>query len=97
MVPDPYRQPRFFEKLISWLAETPSIGAEDTLFALAEQDPRFYKEHNWQSSAFKLGTESAAFRLAHPSECGIKGCLGNEPGYRPHGREYQPTLPGNLA
>lgn len=63
MVPDPYQQPRFFKELIDGLAETPSAGAEETLFALGKQDPRLYEDRDWQSAVWKTGTESAAVRL----------------------------------
>jgi hypothetical protein len=63
MVPEPHNHPRYFSELINRLGDTPSAGAEETLFALAEQDPRFYGEYDWRSAGCKIGTESAALRL----------------------------------
>jgi hypothetical protein len=62
-IPDAQRQPRLFEELVGGLAETPSEGGEEVLFKLAEEDPRFYQNHQWRAAALKLGTASAAHRL----------------------------------
>ena len=60
---DAQRAPRFLEGMVGGFAATPSAGAEETLFDLAEQDPRFYKNHQWRAAALKLGTVSSAHRL----------------------------------
>jgi hypothetical protein len=70
-MPDAQREPRFLEGMIDGLAQTPSAGAEAVLFKLAEQDPRFYENHQWQAAAFKLGTISSAHRLIELTEKGV--------------------------
>jgi hypothetical protein len=62
-MPDAQREPRFLEGMVGGFATTPSVGAEETLFDLAEQDPRFYENHQWRAVALKLGTVSSAHRL----------------------------------
>lgn len=63
VIPDAQRQPRLFEELVGGLAVTPSEGGEEVLFKLAEEDQRFYQNHQWRAAALKLGTASAAHRL----------------------------------
>lgn len=62
-IPEAHRPPHLLEMLVGSLAETPSEGGEEVLFKLAEEDPRFYKDHYWRAAALKLGTASAARRL----------------------------------
>ncbi len=59
-IPDAQRQPHLLEGLVANLAKTPSKGSEEVLFRLAEEDPRFYQNHQWRTAALKLGTTSAA-------------------------------------
>jgi hypothetical protein len=62
-MPDAQRAPRFLEGMVGGFAATPSAGAEEALFDLAEQDPRFYENYQWRAAALKLGTVSSAHRL----------------------------------
>lgn len=62
-MPDAQREPRFLEGMVDAFAVTPSAGAEEALFSLAEQDPRFYENYQWRAAALKLGTASSAHRL----------------------------------
>ena len=70
-MPDAQREPRFLEVMVDGLAETPSAGAEEALFSLAEQDPRFYENYQWRAAALKLGTASSADRLIELTENGV--------------------------
>lgn len=62
-MPDPQREPRFLEGMVEGFAQTPSTGAEDALFSLAERDQRFYQNYEWRAAAFKQDTPSSAKRL----------------------------------
>jgi hypothetical protein len=62
-MPDAQREPRFLEGMVRGFVETPSEAAEDVLFKLGEEDPRFYQNYGWRDAALKLGTMSAACRL----------------------------------
>jgi hypothetical protein len=57
------REPRFLEEMVGALADTPSDEAEEVLFRLAEEDPRFYLNEHWRSTALRLGTPSSARRI----------------------------------
>ena len=70
-MPDAQREPRFLEGMVDAFAVTPSVGAEETLFRLAEQDPRFYENYNWQAAALKLGTASSAHRFIELTAKGV--------------------------
>lgn len=69
-MPTAQREPRFLEGMVDALAVTPSAGAEEAMFKLAEQDPRFYENHEWRAAALKLGTVSSAHRLIELTEAG---------------------------
>jgi hypothetical protein len=62
-MPPAQQEPRFLEGMVDAFAVTPSAGAEETLFDLAEQDQRFYENYQWRASVLKLGTLSSAQRL----------------------------------
>ncbi len=62
-LPDHWRHPGSLEEFVGRLAAVPSPEAERQLFALAEEDPRFYGRHSWQDAVFTLESESAARRL----------------------------------
>jgi hypothetical protein len=51
------------EELVRGLGNTPADEAEAVLFTLAEDDPRFYLDHQWRSTALRFGTVSSARRL----------------------------------
>ena len=69
-MPEAHREPRFLEGMVEAFAMTPSAGAEEALFKLAEQDPRFYENYQWRAAALKLSTVSSAHRLIELTERG---------------------------
>jgi hypothetical protein len=62
-MPAPQREPRFLEEMVRALADSPTGSAEELLFELADEDPRFYQNHCWRETALRLGTPSSARRL----------------------------------
>jgi hypothetical protein len=62
-MPDAQRDPKLFEEMVSSLGNASSDDAEAVLFKLAEDDPRFYFNHQWRASTLRLGTASSARRL----------------------------------
>ncbi len=62
-LPEQQRNPRMLEEMTRCLGRTPEPGAEEALFALAENDPAFYADHQWHASALELETLSSARRL----------------------------------
>ena len=71
-MPPPQREPRFLHQMVTALAHAPSAEAEEVLFKLAEDDPRFYADHYWRRTALQFGTPSAARRLV---DLAAKGTL----------------------
>ncbi|WP_217895383.1 NACHT domain-containing protein [Sphingobium sp. Z007] len=70
-MPDAQREPRFLEGMVDAFAVTPSPGAEETMFDLAEQDSRFYENYHWRAAALKRGTISSAHRLIELTANGV--------------------------
>lgn len=64
MIPGDRRLRHLFDEMIDSLGETPSPGAEEALFRLAESHPGFYADRNWLDSVIGLGGLSSALRLA---------------------------------
>jgi hypothetical protein len=62
-IPDAQRNPHMLEEMVRGLGNARADDAEEVLFKLAEDDPRFYLDHQWRSSVLKLGTVSSARRL----------------------------------
>lgn len=62
-LPPAQRDPRFLEALIRPLSDISSVQIEEFLFALAEEDPRFYQNYLWMRSVLQLETRSSAIRL----------------------------------
>lgn len=62
-MPPAQREPRFLEEMVGALADAPPDEAEDVLFRLAEEDPRFYLNERWRATAFRFGTPSSARRI----------------------------------
>ncbi|HEY2034451.1 MAG TPA: hypothetical protein VGH02_12265 [Rhizomicrobium sp.] len=75
-MPDAQRNPHLLEEMVGGLGNAPSAGAEDVLFKLAEEDPRFYLNHQWRATAMQLGTVSAARRLI---DLTVSGTLDGKP------------------
>ncbi len=71
-MPPTYREPRFLEVVVGGLGVVRSVETEDVLFKLAEQDPRFYRDHHWRATVLKLNTESSARRIV---DLAAKGAL----------------------
>jgi hypothetical protein len=72
-IPDAQRVPDMLKEVVRGLGDAPSGEAEDVLFKLAEDDQRFYLNHQWRATAMQLGTESAVRRLV---ELTARGTLG---------------------
>ena len=70
-MPAPQREPRFLQEMVAALAHAPSADAEEILFKLAEDDPRFYTDHRWRMTALRLGTESSARRIIDLAAKGV--------------------------
>lgn len=62
-MPSEQREPHFLQDMVGGLADAPSGEAEELLFKLAEEDPRFYLNYRWREVALRLGTESSARRI----------------------------------
>ena len=62
-MPDAQRNPHLLEEMVGGLGNLPSDGTEAVLFKLAEDDPRFYLDHQWRATVLRLGTVSSARRL----------------------------------
>ena len=62
-IPDAQRNPHLLEEIVLGLGNAPAAEAEEVLFELAENDPRFYHDRQWRSTALRLGTASSARRL----------------------------------
>jgi hypothetical protein len=71
-LPDAQRDPHLLEEMIGGLGTSPSADAENVLFSLAENDPRFYANYQWLSTALRLGTVSVARRLV---DLTVRGAL----------------------
>ena len=63
MLPPAQRAPRFLEQMIQCFVDVPSPETEDVFFRLAEEDPRFYSNFYWRTTAFQLGTPSSERKL----------------------------------
>lgn len=62
-IPPPQREPHFLEGMIKDFGNSPSVEAEDVLFKLAEEDPRFYSNYCWRTTVLRLRTYSSARRI----------------------------------
>jgi hypothetical protein len=75
-----------------------SIGhphAEDTLFAIAAQNPSLYGDHAWVSAVLQLGTESAVSKLLELADADPK-VMGSHGGYA-HEKQLQALLKDSPA
>ncbi|WP_200873802.1 NACHT domain-containing protein [Bordetella bronchiseptica] len=62
-MPPAQREPRFLEEMVGALAHSPSDETEEVLFLLAKEDPRFYLNKRWRTTALRFGTPSSARRI----------------------------------
>ena len=62
-LPDAQRNPRMFEEMVRGLGQSPHGDSEAVLFKLAEDDPRFYQDHQWRKTVMGLGGEDMVRRL----------------------------------
>jgi hypothetical protein len=62
-LPDAQRTPHLLEEMVGALADAPSDEAEQVLFRLAEEDPRFYANQRWRDTVLRMSTFSAALRF----------------------------------
>ena len=78
-LPDAQRNPPLFEELIRGLEYSSFAEAEDVLFKLAEDDPRFYRNYQWRATVLRLGTGSAVRRLVNLTVAGaLNGASGDD-------------------
>lgn len=77
-MPPAQREPRFLEEMVGALADAPSDEAEEVLFKLAEEDPRFYSNERWRSAALRFGTPSSARRIVALTAQGAFDRTGND-------------------
>ena len=93
-IPDAKRNPHILEEMVRGLGIVRADDAEDVLFKLAEDDPRFYLDHQWRSSVTKLGTVSSA---RHLIDLVLKGALNgkSQDGWR-WGRELAKLISEHL-
>jgi hypothetical protein len=57
--------------MLAALADAPSADAEEILFKLAEDDPRFYVDHRWRATVMRRGTQSSARRIIDLAARGV--------------------------
>ncbi|WP_027160797.1 hypothetical protein [Mesorhizobium sp. WSM1293] len=57
------RGPHFLSEMVEAIVSAPSHESEELLFKLAEDDPDFYKDRHWLTTATRLGSLSSAHRL----------------------------------
>lgn len=74
-IPAAQRTPRMLEEIVRCFEDVSSADAEAALFKLAEDDPCFYRDHQWRSTALRLGTASSTRRLI---DLMMSGALGRE-------------------
>lgn len=77
-MPPAQREPRFLEEMVGALADAPSDEAEEVLFKLAEEDPRFYSNERWRWTALRFGTSSSARRIFDLTAQGALDGKGND-------------------
>jgi hypothetical protein len=70
-MPPARREPRFLEEMVEVLADAPSHETEEILFKLAEEDPCFYSNEHWRTTALRFGTPSAARRIVDLTAGGL--------------------------
>ena len=70
-MPTAQREPRFLANVIDSFPHAPAPDAEDALFSLAEEDPRFYLDYNWRHAALHFGTPSSVHRIIDLAEQGV--------------------------
>jgi hypothetical protein len=62
-MPPTQMEPRFLANIIDLFPHSPASDAEDALFSLAEEDPRFYSDYHWRHAALHFGTPSSAHQI----------------------------------
>ena len=67
--------------------------AEETLFAIAAQNPSLYGDHTWVSAVLQLGTETALVKLLELADVDPK-VMGSHGGFA-HERQLQELLDGS--
>lgn len=70
-MPPAQREPRFLEEMVGALAHSPSGETEEVLFRLAEEDPRFYLNKRWRTTAVQFGTPSSARQIVNLTASGV--------------------------
>lgn len=62
-MPEAQRHPRMLEEMIQNLGLTSQNEAQNVLFKLAEEDPRLFRDYQWQKSAMSFKGEDNARRI----------------------------------
>lgn len=62
-IPETQRNPRMLEEMVSGLSNLSSNEAENVIFTLAKEDPRFYQNNQWRATTLSLSSASAARSL----------------------------------
>ena len=62
-IPDGQRNPQMLEEMVRGLGQSPHEDCKAVLFKLAEDDPRFYRDHQWRQTLMGLGGEDTAHRI----------------------------------
>jgi hypothetical protein len=77
-MPPAQREPRFLEEMVGALADAPSGETEEVMFKLAEEDPRFYLNERWRTTALRYGTPSSARRIVDLTVSGALDGAGHD-------------------
>ena len=72
-LPDNHRRVHSMEEVIACFGMAPEEVAEDILFQLAEDDPKFYGNHAWRNAIRERGTLSSARRYVNLVANGVLG------------------------
>lgn len=70
-MPPAQRTPQFLEKMVKALTYAAPSVAEEILFNLAEEDPRFYSNYQWRTTAFGNCSPSSARRIVDLTAAGV--------------------------
>lgn len=111
-LPEAQRNPRVLSEMVRGLGDTPADDAELVLFKLAEDDPRYYLDYQWRTTAIRLGTTTSARLLIDLTASGalagkssdqfhwrseLAGVISTNPEIRPYVRELLKDGPTNAG
>ena len=90
MLPPQLNDLHELERIVRPLGKIDHPHAEDTLFAMAAQNPALYGAHDWVGAVLGRGTESAVIKLLEMADADPK-VMGSHAGYA-HERQLQELL-----